>query len=149
VIPNTEASNPTVERLEDQIRWYDRNSARNKSWYKALKVLTFSCGVLIPVLAAVAWGRPYSAALGIVIVLAEGLQQLNQFHANWTGYRSTCETLKHEKYLFLAQAGPYASAEKPLALLAERIEGLVSQEHAKWVSAQQEPPRQSTVPRNP
>lgn len=71
-------------------------------------------------------------------VLAEGLQHLNQYQANWIAYRSTCEDLKHEKYLYLAQAGPYGSAEKALSLLAERIEGTVSQEHAKWVSAQQQ-----------
>jgi len=49
-------------------------------------------------------------------------------------YRSTCEYLKHGKYLFLASAGPYRNAENPATLLAERIETLVSQEHAKWIS---------------
>jgi hypothetical protein len=63
---------------------------------------------------------------------------LNQYHANWIAYRSTAEALKHEKYLHLAGAGPYADVANPEALLAERVEGLVSQEHAKWVSAQQE-----------
>ena len=75
----------------------------------------------------------------MIIAIAEGMQQVNQHHANWTTYRATCEALKHEKYLYLAGAGPYSnaeSAEKRLALLADRIEGLISQEHAKWVSAQ-------------
>jgi hypothetical protein len=74
---------------------------------------------------------------------------LNQFQASWIAYRSTCEALKHEKFLYLAQAGPYESNEKAIALLAERIEGLVSQEHAKWVSAQREAekkPDKSTTP---
>jgi hypothetical protein len=53
-------------------------------------------------------------------------------------YRSTAEALKHEKYLYLAEAAHYAAAENPLTLLAERLEGLVSQEHAKWVSAREE-----------
>jgi hypothetical protein len=44
--------------------------------------------------------------------------------------------LKHEKYLYLAQAGPYAGADKPVVVLAERTESLISQEHAKWVSLQ-------------
>ena len=94
--------------------------------------------VFVPLLSVPDWGRMSAAALGIIIVLAEGLQQLNQFQANWIAYRSTCEALKHEKYLYLAQAGPYESTGRPVALLAERIEGLVSQEHAKWVSAQNE-----------
>ncbi len=42
-----------------------------------------------------------------------------------------------KKYLFLAGAGPYLKEEQRLPLLADRIEGLISQEHAKWLSAQQ------------
>jgi hypothetical protein len=55
--------------------------------------------------------------------------------------------LKHEKYLYLANAGPYAAATTPRALLAERIESLVSQEHAKWASVQEaEKARAKTEP---
>ena len=71
-------------------------------------------------------------------MVLEGLQQLQQYQQNWTTYRSTCERLKHEKYLFLARAGSYRTAKRPDALLAERVEGLVSQEHAKWVSARED-----------
>ena len=35
-------------------------------------------------------------------------------------------------FLFAAHAGSYATAPRPEALLAERVEGLVSQEHAAW-----------------
>jgi hypothetical protein len=131
-------SNPTLDRLEDQISWYDNKSRVNQRWYKWLKLLTMVSAVFVPVLSVPNWGRHYVAALGIIIVLAEGIQQLNQFQANWIAYRSTCESLRHEKYLYLAQAGPYQSTDKPITVLAERIEGLVSQEHAKWVSAQNE-----------
>ncbi len=78
-------------------------------------------------------------ALGVAIVVLEGLQSLNQNHDNWTRYRSTTEALKHEKYLWLAHAGPYATAANPDQLLAERVEGLVSEEHAKWVPEQARP----------
>ena len=53
-------------------------------------------------------------------------------------YRSTCEALKHEKYVYLASAGPYTNATAAHALLAERIESTVSQEHAQWSSVQQQ-----------
>jgi hypothetical protein len=75
-------------------------------------------------------------ALGAAIAVIEGLQQLNQYHANWISYRSTCEVLKHEKYLYLGKAGPYIVAADARALLAERVESLVSQEHAKCASSQ-------------
>jgi hypothetical protein len=129
----------TIKRLEEEIDWYNRRSGSSQSWYKWLKVITLLSSALVPVLSIVPGGLPYApAGLGIVIVISEGLQQLNQFQANWIAYRATCEALKHEKYLYLATAGPYASSEKPLSLLAERVEGLVSQEHAKWVSSQEQ-----------
>lgn len=137
-MPVAELSGPTLDRLEDQIQWYDRKSRSNQSWYKWLKGVTIVAALFIPLLSTSAWGGRYAAALGIAIAIAEGLQQLNQFQANWIAYRSTCEDLKHEKYLYLGQAGPYASSERPLALLAERVEGLVSQEHAKWVTSQEQ-----------
>ena len=74
------------------------------------------------------------------IPAGEGLQQLQQYQQNWITYRATCERLKHEKFLFAARAGPYASSE-PEALLAERVESLVSQEHAAWVSQREEAAR--------
>jgi hypothetical protein len=127
---------PTMERLEDQIRWYDKRSARNQRWFKTLKVISIISGALVPLLAP--WQaqptRIGSGILGVIVVVSEGLQQLNQYHQNWIGYRSTCEALKHEKYLYLAKAGPYAGAADPHALLADRVESQVSQEHAKWVS---------------
>ena len=72
-------------------------------------------------------GVPNSAlgALGAAIAVLEGVQQINQYHANWISYRSTCEALKHEKYLYLGKAGPYAAVVAPSALLAERVELLV------------------------
>jgi hypothetical protein len=130
-------NNPTLARLEDQIAWYDRRSSSNESRFKWLKGVTIVSALFIPVLSQAKFGEPYVVpALGIIIAIAEGLQQLNQFQANWISYRSTCEALRHEKYLYLGQAGPYASVDKPIPVLAERVEGLISQENAKWISSQ-------------
>lgn len=136
----------TWERLEGQIAWYDRRSAHSKSWYQRLKVAQMVVAAAIPV-AAAAGARPAVAgAMGAFIVVLEGLQQLFQYQQNWTAYRSTCEALRHEKFLYLARAGPYAEAARPGALLAERVEGLVSQEHAAWVAEhREEPARKGTA----
>ena len=80
----------------------------------------------------------------MLITVLEGMLHLNQYQQNWINYRSTCEELKHEKYVYLGHAGPYANANDPHALLAERVESLVSQEHAQWASVQQ----QSTKEKN-
>ena len=132
------AATAAQQRLEEQIAWYDRKSGHAQRWYKRLKVGQIVLAAAIP--AAAAAGAT-SAALGVagaLIVVLEGLQQLQQYQQNWTAYRATCERLKHERHLYAAQGGPYAGAERPAALLAERVEGLVSQEHAAWVSQQRE-----------
>lgn len=40
------------------------------------------------------------------------MQQLFQFQQNWITYRATAEALKHEQFLFLSEAGPYAGAQR-------------------------------------
>jgi hypothetical protein len=89
---------------------------------------------------------PYVGALGVFIAVAEGIQQVNQHHTNWISFRSTCEALKNEKYLYLAKGGPYAKAkddDAARALLAERVVLLVSQETTKWQSVQESSDKKS------
>jgi len=134
-----------IDRLEDQIAWYDRKSWHNERMFKRLRIGTIVISVSIPLSAAFVKYTVITGALGALIALFEGLQQLNQYHQNWITYRSTAEALKHEKYLFMGLAGAYASASNARSLLAERIESLVSQEHAKWASSQEQTPKtQST-----
>lgn len=131
-------SDPTQERLEDQINWYDSRSGYNQRIFKTLKIATIIIALSIPLCAVAGTPAIITGVLGALIALLEAIQQLNQYHHNWITYRSTCEALKHEKYLFLGNAGHYASSEDPKALLAERVESLVSQEHAKWASTQEQ-----------
>lgn len=120
-------------RLEDQISWYDVKSRHNQRWFKLLKALQISIGAAIPVAAAASAPTWSMGAGGALVVMVEALQQLQQYQHNWMTYRSTCERLQHEKFLFAAGAGPYLDVARPERLLAERVEGLLSQEHAAWV----------------
>ncbi len=130
-------------RLEEQIAWYDAKAEHNQRWFKALKVCQIVTAAAIPVAAAADATSWLIGGGGALIVVLEGLQQLQQYQQNWTTYRSTCERLKHEKYLFASHAGAYDTAPHPESLLAERVEGLVSQEHAAWVSHRQEEAQQA------
>jgi hypothetical protein len=143
---NAPEIDPIMERLEDQIAWYDRKSMTNQRYFKRIKTVEIAAAAIIPFLAAFSLPRVMwvTGGLGVLITVLEGMLQLNQYQQNWIAYRSTCESLKHEKYVYLGKASPYASAVDPHALLAERIESLVSQEHAKWASAQQEPKSKTT-----
>ena len=131
-------SDVAVERLEDQIAWYDRKASFNERTFKRLRIATIVVSSSIPLCAAFVKYPVITGGLGALIALFEGLQQLNQYHQNWITYRSTAEALKHEKYLFLSMAGSYATSENARTLLAERVESLVSQEHSKWTSASEQ-----------
>ena len=131
-----------MERLEDQIAWYDRKSLSNQKTYKRIKLIEILAAAAIPFLGVLKFSfmATVTGALGVLITVLEGMLHLNQYQQNWIAYRSTCESLKHEKYTYLGKAAPYANVPDAHALLAERIESLVSQEHAKWASVQQQEP---------
>lgn len=129
--------NPTIKRLEEQIKWYDRKSSLNQQFFRWLKILEIIVAAFIPFLSGISAPAILTGGAGVLIVVLEGLQHLFQFQHNWITYRSTCENLKHEKYLWLAKAGPYTKIENPDAVLADRIESLISQEHAKWIAGQE------------
>lgn len=127
---------PAWVRLEDQLGWYDRKSQSFQRMYKRTKSIQLVIGAAVPVLVLLDLHPSLAASLAALVVVLEGLQQLYQWQANWILYRSTAEALKHEKFLFIAKAGPYRRDDRRV-VLAERIEGLVSQEHAKWTEAGQ------------
>jgi hypothetical protein len=128
---------PAWVRLVDQLAWYDRKSVAAQRAFKRLKVIEVIIAAAVPVVAGVRWPAWVTAILGAAVVVLEAVQQLYQWQTNWVLYRSTAEALKHEKYLSLSGAGPYATADR-LRLLAERVEGLVSQEHAKWTQGREQ-----------
>jgi len=134
----------TLDRLEDQIRWYSSKSRTARRWFKAIKIIEILAAAFIPFLGSLPfdWLKPHlvliTGALGVLITILEGILHLNQYQQNWTNYRSTAEALKHEKFLYLAHARDYNDEKTAKALLAERIEALASQEHAQWTSIQQQ-----------
>jgi hypothetical protein len=133
---HSEQSAATVawERLEDELAWYDQKSSTCQRVFKQTKLLQIVVAAAVPVLAALSAPAALTASVAAVVVVLEGAQQLYQWQTNWVLYRATAESLKHERYLYLAEAGPYTGADRH-RVLAERVEGLVSQEHAKWTEA--------------
>lgn len=136
--PAAPPASPARARVEEQIEWYDRKSQHSQRWFKRLKVCQIVTAAAIPFVAGLSAPVWVAGGGGALIVVLESLQQLQQYQQNWSTYRSTCERLKHEKFLYLARAGAYATAADPDALLAERVEGLVSQEHAAWAAHREE-----------
>ena len=129
--------NPTIHRLEKQIDWYDSKCKINQRWSQGLKIIEIIIAAFIPFLAGTNAPAILTGTAGVLIVILEGVQQLFQFQHNWITYRSTCENLKHEKYLWLAKAGPYLNIKAADAVLADRVESLISKEHSKWIAGQE------------
>src|SRR5437588_11122059 len=81
----------TMERLDDQIAWYDKGSGRNQRYYKSLKLTVITTAALIPLLSGLQVPHIAPAgvptwilgALGALIAIVEGIQQVSQYHANW------------------------------------------------------------------
>ena len=133
------AAGSTWTRLKDQVNWYDRRVWPYSALYRRLKLVQLLAAAAVPVVAAADASGWTIAAIGGVVLVLEGLQQLGQYRVNrCIAYRSTCEALRHEKHLYLAGAGPCTNQASAARVLAERVEGLASQEHAKWISAREE-----------
>ena len=100
-----------AQRLEDQISWYSTRSGECQNRYKALRLIEIVAASLIPLLTGmgekVSCGAWIVGGLGILIAIAAAAGSLLKYHENWIHYRTTCEQLKHEKYLFVTNSGPY------------------------------------------
>lgn len=123
-------------RIDDQIEWYSNNASTNKSlnhWSKGA-IIVFSAA--IPLLAGFDFCSELKnvilGLLGAFIAILSGISGLLKFQEKWTEYRTTSETLKHEKILFQTNTGPYSEETEPFKLLVTRTENLVSKEHSAW-----------------
>lgn len=123
-------------RLDDQIDWYSKKSKRSQNWFKALRALEIIAAVTIPFLAGYATDtepeiKVIIGLLGIVIAFVAGIISLNKFQEIWTEYRTTSETLKHHKFLFLTKSSPYET-EGAFQALVQTVEALISKENSNW-----------------
>lgn len=127
------------ERLENQITWYDTKSQKCQKIYKCLKRSELIAAALIPVLSSQSssWRgiALIISILGAIIVVIEGVTSLGKYHENWIEYRSICETLRQEKYMYLTRSGIYkTSSNEAFELLVERIESVISKENVNWAN---------------
>lgn len=123
------------ERVNDQILWYDQKSQRAQRWFKRVRAVEIIAAGLIPLFAGFGRGETWSVivvgVLGAIVAILASLLSLNQFQEHWIEYRTTCESLKHEKFLFLTNAEPY-NEDEPFGLFVQRSESLISKENSSW-----------------
>jgi hypothetical protein len=137
LLPRTE-DDYLQNRVRDQITWYSKKSATNKKWFLRLKTSEIILALFIPFLSGYI-GSPNCVIkitiglLGIIVAAIAGLITLIKFQENWIEYRTTAESLKLEKFLFLAKAGPYKDQKEPFPFFVERFESLISTSTKQWV----------------
>jgi len=124
------------ERLQDQIDWYDRKGMKNQKWFKRLQVAAILASVTIPFLSGYITEttlllKVSVGLLGLIVAAITAVLGLYKFQENWFEFRTTCESLNHEKYMFLTQSEPY-DQDNPFRLLVERVESLISKENTAW-----------------
>jgi len=123
------------DRVDGQIEWYERKSGTNQRWYRWLRIVEIITAASIPLLAGYAdlmtEFKVVVGILGMIVAVIAGVLALYQFQENWTGYRTTCEALKQEKYLFLTKTQPYDQSDS-FSLFVQRVENCISKEHSTW-----------------
>lgn len=132
------------KRLNHQIKWYDRKSMTSQKWYNINKIIQIVCAALIPAIVPFSLISEsiiftiISSLLGILIVITQSINNLKKFHENYIHYRTTCESLRHEKYLYLLNVQPYNDENEPLKLLVVRTESIISSENINWHTMQKD-----------
>ena len=123
-------------RVDNQISWYSKKASTNKLLNLGTKSLIIAFSATIPLLAGVEFSAIAKnitlGVLGSLIAILSGLSGLLKFQEKWAEYRTTSETLKHEKILFQTNSGPYSEEVEAFKLLVTRIENLISKEHSAW-----------------
>jgi hypothetical protein len=123
-------------RIDDQIKWYSEKASTNKLYNHWTKGLIILFSATIPLIAGLEFCSTIKnitvGILGSLIAILSGLSGLLKFQEKWSEYRTTSETLKHEKILFQTKTGPYSEDSNPFKLLVTRTENLVSKEHSAW-----------------
>ncbi|WP_257207894.1 DUF4231 domain-containing protein [Bacillus toyonensis] len=125
------------KRLDDQINWYDTKSSDCQKRFKRLRTSVISLSASIPFfvgfISDFEFFEEIVSAIGVIIIILEARLGLTKYHEKWIEYRNICETLRHEKYMYLTRTGVYA-IESPFKLLVERVENVISRENVNWAS---------------
>lgn len=125
------------KRVDDQIEWYDKKSVKCQRWYKLLQALEIIIAASIPVLSGYT-NQCFTIPIiiggeGAVITIIESLTKLYKHHENWIEYRTTCELLRYQKYLYITKSAPYNDEPESIDnIFVRNIENIISSENNKW-----------------
>lgn len=125
-------------RLDDQIAWYEKESNWNQKCYKIMRSVEIVVAAFIPIFTFyITSSNPnmkiFVGALAVIVVIVSSLLALFKFQEHWLQYRTTAESLKHHKFLYLTKTSPY-DKDNAFTLFVSSTEGLISKENSNWSS---------------
>jgi hypothetical protein len=133
---------PAIPYIDSVTDWYDKAAGRYRIAYLSTKVFQLCVTASIPVVSLAmrptGGGREglITGVLAAVLLVTEGIQQTLQLLPRWTKYRAAHNALRRERLLYEAAAGDYANASVPIKLFTERVNIIISDENAAWISIQ-------------
>ena len=130
-------------RIDDQIEYYDKKSIHYKKMHENLTITTIILSASIAIIPAFTALIPnykntftfLSAFFAAIITVLQTIDKLKKYNELFYQYRSTCEKLKQEKYLFLTNSGEYKTSHNAPTneqLLVERCESIMATENGTW-----------------
>jgi hypothetical protein len=72
-----------------------------------------------------------AGALGVIVALLSALDGLLKSQQLWLEYRTTAETLKHQKFLYLTRTEPYDQGDA-FHVLVQNVENIISSQNSRW-----------------
>jgi hypothetical protein len=122
------------EHLEDQRGWYGKKATRYKRWSQWLAVTVLAAGgltTLVQVVPADFRVKLGTAVLGLIVVLAKGVERIWNYEETWQGYRKASERMKREYRLYINGAGAYREAadeDQAYLRFVEAVEEIIAEE---------------------
>lgn len=128
------------ERVNPQLVWLSRASARNKLSFVRSRLISILLGAVITVLSPYAgqsdvlrrWIPLILQVAGAGVAVSGSLLALNRNQENWVRYRSLEEALKREKMLFLTGTTDLYSGSDAFPHFVERAEAIMQKEQTSW-----------------
>ena len=138
------------DRVDDQIKYFDRSAVKNQRIYRLLRIVAISCNVLTALAIALTFAvhANYKAQVGVaalvltmIVLLTYQIEEFFNFGAKWQKFRIVGELIKSEKYLYLNGAGVYTSAdmEQRKRIFVKRVEDIFRSTDMSYFSLTVEP----------
>ena len=132
-----------TDRVDHQLKYYENAANKAKKTHVRMQTSIIVLGLLVPVVINLPseWGplgdvqaliKGAVTVLSLTLAMLTGLANFRKNGDLWLTFRRTEELLKHEKYLFLTDSGPYYNNEKAANDFVETIESIISAEHNKF-----------------